>query len=212
MVHQVSRQRGYSLIEMIIVVAIVGILMAVGIFAYGPVMRASRVKQAATDLYDGLMRARSQAIVQNGDIAIDYDTGTRTVTFSQGATINNRIVLSNQGTDPGNPRDGADYYFEPFSIVRGQTREGDTVITGLDVDGDGAADDIPILSDAAVNITIQQNGFINGIGDASAILLMHQSDLDEGDASGERQYAVILFSTGLIKRARHMPDGTWELF
>lgn len=207
-----STQRGYSIIELLVVIAIVGITIAVGLFAAAPATRASRAKGATTSLYEGLMRARSQAMIQNGDITVAYNVGTRTATFTQNGTVNNRIIFSNETADPGNPRDGADYHFEPLSVIRSQTREGDNAITGLDVDGDGAADNIPILSDGAVAITIQQNGFINGIGDASAILVMHQNDIDEGDLSGERQYAVIVFSTGLIKRARHMPDGTWELF
>ncbi len=212
MVHPVNRQQGFSLVELLVVVAIVGILLGVAVFSYRPAMRASRVKQAATDLYDGLMRARSQALIQNGEVTVAYDINSRTITFTQQGNVTNRIVLSNQTTDPGNPKDGADYHFEPLSVIRSATREGSTNITGLDVDGDGAGDSIPILNDAAVAITITQNGFIEGVGDAGAILLMHQNDIDEGDVSGERQYAIIVFSTGLIKRARHMPGGTWELF
>ena len=212
MVYQVKTQRGYSLIEMLVVMAIVAITLAVGVYNYGPAMRASRAKQAATSLYDGFMRARSQAMVQNGDIAIRYLPATRMVTFSQNGVINNRIIFGLDKTDPGNPKDGADYTFIPLTVLRGQTREGNTNITGLDVDGDSANDLIPILNDAVVSINIQQNGFINGVGDASAILVMSQNDLDQADTSGERQYAIIVFSTGLIKRARHMPDGTWELF
>lgn len=212
MVYQMNRQRGFSLTELLVVVAIVGILLGVATFSYRFAMRASRVKQAATDLYDGLMRARSQAMIQNGEITVAYDVNSRTVTFTRRGTITNRIVMSNETSDPGNPNDGADYHFEPLTVIRSQTREGNASITGLDVDGDGANDTIPILNDASVAITIGQNGFIEGVGDASAILMMHQGDIDQGDASGERQYAIIVFSTGLIKRARRMPDGTWELF
>lgn len=212
MVYQVKHQRGYSLVEMLVVMAIVAITLAVGLFAYGPVMRASRVKQASTALYDSFMRARSQAMVQNGEVTVAYNPGARMITFTREGVINNRIILGIDTVDPGNPRDGADYTFVPLTAVRSQTREGTNTITGLDVDGDGAAEDIPIINDAAVLITIQQNGFITGVNDASAILLMSQNDINEGDTSGERQYAIIVFSTGLIKRARHMPDGTWELF
>ncbi len=212
MVHPVNRQKGFSLVELLVVVAIVAILLGVAAFSYRPAMRASRVKQAATDLYDGLMRARSQAMIQNGEVTVAYDVGSRTITFTQQGNVTNRIVLSNQTTDPGNPKDGADYHFEPLTVLRSTTRGGAANITGLDVDGDGANDSIPILNDAAVAITISQNGFIEGVGDAGAILMMHQNDIDEGDATGERQYAIIVFSTGLIKRTRHMPDGTWELF
>lgn len=212
MVYEMRNQRGFSLAELLVVVAIVGILLGVATYSYRFAMRASRIKQATTDLYNGLMRGRSQAMIQNGEITVAYDVNTRTISFAQRGTITNRIVMSNDTTDPGNPRDGADYHFEPLTVIRSQTREGNTSITGLDVDGDGAADNIPILNDANVSLRIRQNGFIDGVGDASAILMMHQGDIDQGDASGERQYAIIVFSTGLIKRARHMPDGTWELF
>ena len=205
-------QEGYTLIEMLVVMAIVAITLAVGLFNYGPAMRASRAKQAATAVFDGLMRARSQAMIQNGDIAVQYLPAARTITFTQNGVINNRIILGLDTVDPGNPRDGADYTFIPLSTIQRQTREGDTSIDDLDVDGDGVPDSIPILNDAAVSLNIQQNGFINGINDVGAILIMNQNDLVQGDTSGERQYAIIVFSTGLIKRARRMPDGTWELF
>ncbi len=212
MVYPVNRQKGFSIVELLVVVAIVAILLGVAAFSYRTTMRASRVKQAATDLYDGLMRARSQAMIQNGEVTVTYNVNNRTISFTQQGNVINRIVMSDGHTDPGNPNDGADYHFEPYSVIRNATREGTASINDLDVDGDGAGDNIPIINDAGIAITIGQNGFIEGVGDAGAILMMHQNDIDEGDASGERQYAVIVFSTGLIKRARHMPDGTWELF
>jgi len=212
MVYQIRGQRGFSLTELLVVVALIAIIMGVTVFSYRTSMRASRVKQAVSDLYDGFVRARSQAILQNGDVTVRYDTTTRTVTFARSGTVLNRVVLSNQTTDPGKPDNQGDYHFEPLTVVRSATRSGATAITGLDVDGDNTPDSIPILSDAAVNITISQDGFINGVGNAAAILLMHQNDIDEGDTSGERQYAVVLFSTGLVKKVRQMPDGTWELF
>lgn len=205
-------EKGYSLIELLVVIAILAVVMAVAAFSYRTAMRASRVKQGLSDLYDGFSRSRSQAIMHNGDITVAYNPGNRTVTFTQSGTVLNRIILSDTSVDPGNPKDGADYHFESYTVVRGNTRDGSTVITGLDVDDDGTNDNIPILANAAVNITIQQTGFINGVGDASGVLLMHQGDIDDNDNSGERQYALIIFSTGLLKKARHLPDGSWELF
>lgn len=207
-----QEEKGYSLIELLVVVAILAVVMAVAAFSYRTAMRASRVKQGLSDLYDGFSRARSQAIMHNGSITVAYNPGNRTVTFTQNGTVSNRIVMNDTSVDPGNPKDGADYHFESYTVIRSNTRGGATTITGLDVDDDGANDNIPILADAAVNITIQQTGFINGVADASGVLLMHQGDIDDNDASGERQYALIIFSTGLLKKARHMPDGTWELF
>jgi len=206
------REKGYSLIELLVVVAILAVVMAVAAFSYRTAMRATRVKQGLSDLYDGFSRCRSEAIIQNGDITVVYTPADRTVTFTQGATVLSRIVFSNTTVDPGNPKDGADYHFEEYTVIRSNARDGSTAVTGLDVDGDGVNDSIPILADAAVNITIQQTGFINGVGNASAVLLMHQGDIDDNDTSGERQYALVIFSTGLLKRVRHMPDGNWELF
>ncbi len=207
-----KNQRGYSLIEILVVVAILAIVMGVAAFSYRTVMRATRVKQGLSDLYDAFSRSRSEAIIQNGDITVAYDAGGHAVTFTQNGTVLNRIVFSNTSTDPGRQAGDQDYHFEKYVVVRGATRDGTAAVTGLDVDGDGANDNIPILSTASINITIQQTGFIDGVGTASAILLMHQGDIDDNDTSGERQYALIVFSTGLLKRVRHMSDGTWELF
>ncbi len=205
-------EKGYSLIELLVVVAILAVVMAVAAFSYRTAMRATRVKQGLSDLYDGISRCRSEAIIQNGPITVVYTPANRTVTFTQNGTVLNRIIFSNTTVDPGNPKDGADYHFEEYTVIRSSARDGSASVTGLDVDGDGVNDNIPILADAAINITIQQTGFINGVGNASAVLLMHQGDIDDNDTSGERQYALVIFSTGLLKKVRHMPDGTWELF
>ena len=221
------KEKGYSLIELLVVIAILAIVMAVAAFSYRTAMRATRVKQGLSDLYNAFSRSRSEAIIQNGDIGVDYDTGTRTVTFitlkqdshNQGSSqdVLNSIVFSNTSTDPGNSEDGADYHFEKYTVIRSSTRDGSTSITGLDVDGDGTNDNIRILTDSQIdNIRIRQTGDIEIKGKPSlvyfAILLMHQGDIDDNEASGERQYALIIYRTGLLEKARHMTDGSWELF
>ncbi len=205
------KEAGYSLIELLVVIAILAIVMGVAAFSYRTAMRSTRVKQGLSDLYDGFTAARSRAIIQNGEISVAYNAGDKSITFTQNGTVLNRIVFSNTSTDPGRQAGDLDYHFEKYTVLRSSTREGATAITGLDVDGDGTNDNIPILA-AAVSLTIQQTGFINGVGNASAILIMHQGDIDDNDTSGERQYALIIFSTGLLKKARFDASTGWELF
>ncbi|NOZ12450.1 MAG: type II secretion system protein [Acidobacteria bacterium] len=208
---RVKPEKGYSLIEILVVIAILAIVMGVAAFSYRTAMRATRVKQGLSDLYDGFVAARSQAIIQNGEISVAYNAGSRSITFTRNGTVLDRIVFSKSNVDPGRQAGDQNYHFEKYTVLRSSTREGDTAVTGLDVDGDGSTDNIPFLSAGSVNLTIEQTGFINGVGNASAILVMHQGDIDDNDTSGEREYALVIFSTGLLKRVRHSSTG-WELF
>lgn len=93
----VKRIGGYSLIELMVVVAILGILMSIAVPAFSEWIASQRVRDTATDIHTSLMRARSEAISRG------LNTSVKPVS---GNWANGWYIANPDGTynpDPANP-------------------------------------------------------------------------------------------------------------
>lgn len=73
--------KGFSLIELMIVIVIVGILAGFGMPEYGRYVAKSRVRSAATELIQNMRMIRTMAIKENRTYIVTFNTGTNTYTM-----------------------------------------------------------------------------------------------------------------------------------
>ena len=70
------RARGFTLIELMVTVTLLGVLLGVAIPSFRDFMDTQRVKSAAFDMAAALLLARSEAIKRNSDVTVAPVTGT----------------------------------------------------------------------------------------------------------------------------------------
>jgi type IV fimbrial biogenesis protein FimT len=66
----IRRPAGFTLVEILIVVAVLAVLLSAGIPAFTEFVRNQRVKTASFDLFSTLVHARSEAITRNATVTV----------------------------------------------------------------------------------------------------------------------------------------------
>ena len=68
-------RKGFTLIELMIVITILAILLTLGIPSFRELIAAQRVRTAASAMYESLLIARSEAIKRNQPVSLHPNTG-----------------------------------------------------------------------------------------------------------------------------------------
>lgn len=106
--------KGFTLVEMMVVIAILGILLTVVIPSFKSTLHNQRVKSASFELFTSLTLARSEAIKRNTDVTI---TPTTTGHWENGWSIAaGSTTVKNQAAISGVAVSGA-----PASVIYKRT-------------------------------------------------------------------------------------------
>jgi type IV fimbrial biogenesis protein FimT len=88
--HRNSGARGFTLPELITVVAIVGVIAALAAPSFNNLIRSQRIKTATNNLVSALIFARSEAVKRNADVTVARVgtnwSGGWTVSYTAGGT------------------------------------------------------------------------------------------------------------------------------
>ena len=71
-----ARSRGFTLVELMVVLTLLGVLLGVGIPSFRDFIATQKVKAAAQDLAMAMLLARSEAIKRNTDVVVQPVSGT----------------------------------------------------------------------------------------------------------------------------------------
>lgn len=95
-----NRQAGFTLLELMIIITVLGILVSVAIPSFSYLAANTKMKGAATDLHLTLLKARSEAVKRSSNVTITPNSGTD---WSRGWTMTSSggDVLNVQGPLPG---------------------------------------------------------------------------------------------------------------
>ena len=91
------KTEGFTIIELMITVAVVGVLAAVALPSFNYTIKNSRVKTTASDLHSSLLYARSEAIKRNADVTVTVNSSGWVVSYVEASTTK---ILSQKNDVP----------------------------------------------------------------------------------------------------------------
>ena len=185
---QRAQQQGFTLAEVIMVLAIIGILAAIAIPNFLAWQPNLRIKTAARDLYSSMQKARAEAIKTNRDWAIVFDTA------------NNRYVLcSSPGADNSWSTLADNTAVETIDLTNYKSGIGYGHGT---ITGNNSVTGGPIPADNVSYLTPNNVLVVNSRATANAgYVYLHNQD--------NTVYAVGTQSSGAISSKRWM-GGSWQ--
>ncbi len=135
------RQRGVSLIELMIGVAIVAILLAVGMPTFGLWVQNTQVRTAAESIQNGLQTARNEAVRRNTNVRFNLTSATGLVTWNvcvvAGAACGEVIQQRSAAEGGANARVGVSAAVPPTPVPN--TQYSTALAAGAGLSGAGGA-------------------------------------------------------------------------
>lgn len=99
----VSGQKGFTLIELMIVIAIIAIVLSLAVPSFNDFFEKNRLKRAAEDVYGLVTKARAEGVVRSADMSVAVDVDEWCVGYAAAAdcdcTAAASCVVPVAGTD-----------------------------------------------------------------------------------------------------------------
>lgn len=139
-----TNKRGYTLTELMVTLAIVGIVAAMAVPSFMSYLPHLRLNGAARDLISDLRLARSLAVGQNQRYRVVFDVNNDTYTLSR--TVGGQVIKSVNYTDPNQGYIGID--LQAASTIE------------FDFNGTATANGLAITVNSPATITIRRNDLV----------------------------------------------------
>lgn len=125
------RSRGFTLIELMVVVALAAILLGIGVPSFSSFIAGQRVKTAAADFSMAAVYARSEAVKRNGEVGVVAAAGG----WQDGWSVTSgAVTLSTQtaykGLTMNSPNDVAEIVYLGSGRLKEQAQISSLQITG----------------------------------------------------------------------------------
>jgi type IV fimbrial biogenesis protein FimT len=181
------RQRGFSLIELMIGIAIVAILLAVGMPTFGLWMQNTQVRTAAESIQNGLQTARNEAVRRNTNVRFNLTSATGLVTWNVcvvvGAACGEVIQQRSAAEGGANARVGVNANVPPTPVT--VTQYSTALASGTGLSGAGGA-----------GVTF------NGVGSIPAANIgtdITRIDITNARANDARRLVIVVGTGGLVR-------------
>ncbi|MCI5113635.1 MAG: prepilin-type N-terminal cleavage/methylation domain-containing protein [Candidatus Electrothrix sp. AW1] len=94
-----SNSNGFSFVELMVVIALIGLLSAIGLPSLLRNLPEKRLKNAARSLYADLQKAKLLAVKENKNVTVTFDTATKQYSFidDDGNTVAPTVSLADSG-------------------------------------------------------------------------------------------------------------------
>lgn len=153
-----SRHTGFSLVELLVGVAILGILAAVAMPSFQDWIKNTQIRNAAESIQNGLQRARSEAVLRNSDVAFVLGTNSSwTVSVvAPAAVIDSRASTegSSNVTVTVTPVGATTVTFNNFGIVRAANADASLPFTQVNLAATGGSQNLRVTIGIGGNVRL----------------------------------------------------------
>lgn len=114
-------QHGFSLIELLIVIAVIGILIAISWFQFNAYTRKTQMESQIRSLYGDLMEARAKAMYEKKELTFNFTANGYTVK-ADGTIIDTKIL-----SYPITWNNAADVVYSTTGLLKDAAVDGKTI-------------------------------------------------------------------------------------